>query len=149
MVLDLAATGAVVLLPPLACALECLLECAAPSLQSAGSVLQHAKCIPHIPLQVRTVTLPTGAEASSRRLAPLLSTLPLELRPDMEAFIAATYAVSSCMQAWPLPCWQHACCPAMFCLPAPRRSHLTLYCCTIVLPAPCRCTSTSTSPCWR
>ena len=73
----------------------------------------------------------------------------LELRPDMEAFIAATYAVSSCMQAWPLPCWQHACCPAMFCLPAPRRSHLTLYCCTIVLPAPCRCTSTSTSPCWR
>lgn len=43
--------------------------------------------------KVRTVSIPTGAEPSSARLAPLLSTLPLELRPDMEAFIAATYKV--------------------------------------------------------
>lgn len=43
--------------------------------------------------KVRQVALPTGAEASAERLAPLLSTLPLELRPDMEAFIRAAVAV--------------------------------------------------------
>ncbi|KAL4438043.1 hypothetical protein ABPG77_004264 [Micractinium sp. CCAP 211/92] len=43
--------------------------------------------------KVRTVTIPTGAEASSERLAPLLSTLPPELRGGMERFIAAAYAV--------------------------------------------------------
>ncbi|KAI3438739.1 hypothetical protein D9Q98_001158 [Chlorella vulgaris] len=43
--------------------------------------------------KVRTISLPTGAEPDSARLAPLLSTLPLELRPDMEQFIAATFAV--------------------------------------------------------
>lgn len=37
--------------------------------------------------------LPTGAQPTSERLAPLLSTLPLELRGDMEAFVAATFAV--------------------------------------------------------
>jgi ATP citrate (pro-S)-lyase len=44
-------------------------------------------------VQVRTVHLPTGAQPTSDRLAPLLSTLPLELRGDMEAFVAATFAV--------------------------------------------------------
>lgn len=43
--------------------------------------------------QVRTVTIPTGVEASSERLAPLLSTLPPELRGGMERFIAAAFAV--------------------------------------------------------
>lgn len=35
----------------------------------------------------------TGAEADSAKLAPLLSTLPLEMRSDMEKFIAAAYQV--------------------------------------------------------
>ena len=39
------------------------------------------------------MTLATGAPASKDALAPLLSTLPLELRDDMEKFIAATYEV--------------------------------------------------------
>ena len=56
----------------------------------AGVPLLTCPCPPPPP-QVRTVSIPTGAEPSSARLAPLLSTLPLELRPDMEAFIAATY----------------------------------------------------------
>lgn len=43
--------------------------------------------------KVRTVTIPTGVEASSERLAPLLSTLPPELRGGMERFIAAAFAV--------------------------------------------------------
>ena len=42
---------------------------------------------------MRTVSIPTGAEPSSERLAPLLSTLPLELRPDMEAFIRGAFQV--------------------------------------------------------
>lgn len=44
--------------------------------------------------KVRTVSVPTGGEPSSERLAPLLSTLPLELRPDMEAFIRGAFQVS-------------------------------------------------------
>lgn len=43
--------------------------------------------------KVRTVSIPTGAEPSSERLAPLLSTLPLELRPDMETFIRGAFQV--------------------------------------------------------
>ena len=42
---------------------------------------------------MRTVTIPTGADASTERLAPLLCTLPLELRGDMERFVAATFQV--------------------------------------------------------
>ena len=43
--------------------------------------------------QVKTVTLPTGAPASPEALAPLTSGLPLELRPAMEEFLQACYAV--------------------------------------------------------
>lgn len=43
---------------------------------------------------MRTVSIPTGVEPSSERLAPLLSTLPLELRPDMEAFIRGAFQVN-------------------------------------------------------
>lgn len=43
--------------------------------------------------KVKTVSLATGAPASADALAPLLSTLALELRQDMEAFIAAAFAV--------------------------------------------------------
>jgi len=43
--------------------------------------------------KVKSVTLPTGAPASGAALAPLTSGLPLELRPAMEAFLQACYAV--------------------------------------------------------
>lgn len=43
--------------------------------------------------KVKNVTLPTGAPAGKDALAPLLSTLPLEMRDDMEKFIAAVYEV--------------------------------------------------------
>lgn len=43
---------------------------------------------------VKKVTLDTEQLADARALAPLLSTLPLELRPDMESFIQACYEVS-------------------------------------------------------
>ncbi|CAK0761088.1 ATP-citrate synthase alpha chain protein 2 [Coccomyxa viridis] len=42
---------------------------------------------------VKKVTLDTEQLADARALAPLLSTLPLELRPDMESFIQACYEV--------------------------------------------------------
>ena len=44
--------------------------------------------------RVKKVTLDTEQPADARALAPLLSTLPLELRPDMESFIQACYEVS-------------------------------------------------------
>lgn len=44
-------------------------------------------------VQVKQVTLPTGEEPTTDRLAPLLSTLPIELRPDMERFIQGAFAV--------------------------------------------------------
>ena len=44
--------------------------------------------------RVKKVTLDTEQPADARTLAPLLSTLPLELRPDMESFIQACYEVS-------------------------------------------------------
>ena len=43
--------------------------------------------------KVKRVTLGTEQPASSGALAPLLSTLPLELRAKMEAFIQACYEV--------------------------------------------------------
>ena len=46
--------------------------------------------------KVKRVTLDTEQPASSNALAPLLSTLPLELRAKMEAFIQACYEVG-----WP------------------------------------------------
>lgn len=42
---------------------------------------------------MKDVTLPTLGEASSEALAPLLGGLPLELRPSIEKFIHAAYAV--------------------------------------------------------
>lgn len=44
--------------------------------------------------KVKHITLPTGEPASTGNLAPLLSTLPLELRPDMESFIQSCYEVT-------------------------------------------------------
>ena len=41
------------------------------------------------------MTVPTLGEASAEALAPLLSGLPLELRPKMETFIQGVYAVST------------------------------------------------------
>lgn len=49
--------------------------------------------------RVKKITLDTEQPADAAALAPLLSTLPLELRPDMEAFIQACYEVSDC--CWP------------------------------------------------
>lgn len=43
--------------------------------------------------RVKKITLDTEQPADASALAPLLSTLPLELRPDMEAFIQACYEV--------------------------------------------------------
>ena len=43
--------------------------------------------------RVKKITLDTEQPADAAALAPLLSTLPLELRPDMEAFIQACYEV--------------------------------------------------------
>ncbi len=46
--------------------------------------------------RVKKITLDTEQPADAAALAPLLSTLPLELRPDMEAFIQACYEVCYC-----------------------------------------------------
>lgn len=46
-----------------------------------------------VPAQVKTISIPTGGEASSEVLAPLLATLPLELRPGMERFISTAFTV--------------------------------------------------------
>lgn len=43
--------------------------------------------------RVKKITLDAEQPADAAALAPLLSTLPLELRPDMEAFIQACYEV--------------------------------------------------------
>jgi hypothetical protein len=43
--------------------------------------------------RVKDVTIPTLGEAGSDVLAPLLGSLPLELRPSIETFIQAAYAV--------------------------------------------------------
>ena len=43
--------------------------------------------------RVKKITLDTEQAADASALAPLLSTLPLELRPEMEAFIQACYEV--------------------------------------------------------
>ena len=43
--------------------------------------------------RVKDVTIPTLGEAGSDVLAPLLGSLPLELRPAIEKFIQAAYAV--------------------------------------------------------
>ncbi|EIE24609.1 ATP-citrate lyase subunit A [Coccomyxa subellipsoidea C-169] len=43
--------------------------------------------------KVKKVTLAVEEEATNDSLAPLLSSLPLELRPDMETFIQACYEV--------------------------------------------------------
>lgn len=43
--------------------------------------------------RLKSVTIPTLGEASSDALAPLLGGLPLELRPGIEKFIQAAYAV--------------------------------------------------------
>ena len=41
--------------------------------------------------KVKKITLDTEEAATTDSLAPLLSSLPLELRPDMESFIQACY----------------------------------------------------------
>lgn len=43
--------------------------------------------------RVKSIDIPQGSTPTSDRLAPLLSTLPLEVRPGMESFIAAAFAV--------------------------------------------------------
>jgi ATP citrate (pro-S)-lyase len=43
--------------------------------------------------KVKSVEIPTGATPDAARLAPLLSTLQLEIRPGIEKFIQATFAV--------------------------------------------------------
>jgi hypothetical protein len=43
--------------------------------------------------RVKDITIPTLGEAGSDVLAPLLGSLPLELRPSIEKFIQAAYAV--------------------------------------------------------
>ncbi|KFM26377.1 ATP-citrate synthase [Auxenochlorella protothecoides] len=43
--------------------------------------------------QVRSVSLAVGEAVTGEALAPLLATLPLELRPGMEAFLATAHAV--------------------------------------------------------
>ena len=43
--------------------------------------------------QVKQVSIPTGEEASADRLVPLLATLPIELRANMEAFIRGAFQV--------------------------------------------------------
>lgn len=43
--------------------------------------------------RVKTITLPTGDLPTSERLAPLLCTLPVEIRPGMERFISACFEV--------------------------------------------------------
>ena len=45
--------------------------------------------------EVKHITLATGEPASTDSLAPLLSSLPLELRPDMENFIQSCYEVQT------------------------------------------------------
>lgn len=45
---------------------------------------------------MKKVTLDVEQPADAAALAPLLSTLPLELRPDMESFIHACYEVIVC-----------------------------------------------------
>ena len=42
---------------------------------------------------MKDITIPTLGEAGSDVLAPLLGSLPLELRPSIEKFIQAAYAV--------------------------------------------------------
>lgn len=42
---------------------------------------------------VRTISVGVEEELSGERLAPLVATLPLEVRPGLEAFIAGAYAV--------------------------------------------------------
>lgn len=42
---------------------------------------------------VRSITIPTGELPTSDRLAPLISTLPIELRDNMEKFIQGVYDV--------------------------------------------------------
>lgn len=46
--------------------------------------------------KVKKITLATDEAATTESLAPLLSSLPLELRPDMENFIQACYEASPC-----------------------------------------------------
>ena len=48
---------------------------------------------------VKAVTILTLEEASGDALAPLLGGLPLELRPQMEVFIQAVYAVRRAVDA--------------------------------------------------
>ena len=42
---------------------------------------------------MKQVSIPTGEEASADRLVPLLATLPIELRANMEAFIRGAFQV--------------------------------------------------------
>ena len=46
--------------------------------------------------KLKKKTLATDEAATTESLAPLLSSLPLELRPDMENFIQACYEASLC-----------------------------------------------------
>ena len=61
--------------------------------------------------KVKRVTLDTEQPASSDALAPLLSTLPLELRAKMEAFVQACYEVGGWVVIYIL-CKRGAACPA-------------------------------------
>lgn len=49
--------------------------------------------------RVKTVTVPTAGEADGDVLAPLLGSLPLELRPAIERFIQAAFMVCTANKA--------------------------------------------------
>ena len=55
-------------------------------------------------MQVKGVTVATGEEPSGAKLAPLLSTLPIELRDSMEQFIQGAFAVGSGCALLRCPC---------------------------------------------